>query len=128
MSDHDHQSCRVEDCEVCYPRVVPVEVGGAAEILDAFRPGWWREIDTKRLKADDDSDCVLGQLFGDPWQGLAALNLDRDQPAAYGFCYVTEVWRGGDSCHDDATEVWLAEIARRKADEVKDQVPLGIVA
>lgn len=40
------------------------EVERGAALLDEVRPGWFREIDVKKLDLSQATNCVLGQLYG----------------------------------------------------------------
>ncbi len=35
-----------------------------AELLDEWKPGWWKTINTEFLDMEDENLCILGQLFG----------------------------------------------------------------
>jgi hypothetical protein len=77
-----------------------VERGAA--LLDAKRPGWWRDIGLGRLDIKSSCDCIAGQL-GDYARTVEALGLyEYDAEAAHGFeaeesqdeyPALTEAWR-----------------------------------
>lgn len=35
-----------------------------AELLDRWKPQWWKTINTEFLDMEDEQLCILGQLFG----------------------------------------------------------------
>lgn len=58
---------------------------GAAH-LDQVRPGWESRIDVGTLTLHDECGCILGQLCGNFFRGLKALEIDRYPDAEdYGF-------------------------------------------
>jgi hypothetical protein len=74
-------------------------VDNGAALLDERLPGWRAYVDADTLTLASGCDCVLGQLFGSYYKGLAVL--DIDDPARFGFYKpsrttwerLTEAWR-----------------------------------
>jgi hypothetical protein len=100
-----------------------------AALLDARRPGWWREIDLGRLDIIDGCNCVAGQLGNGRF--LATYDaLGMDSPAdeiAHGFNSADHDYLGAPGDVIEAveaecvalTEAWRTLIlARRAAAEV----------
>ena len=48
-------------------------VAAGAAVLDAHRPGWRAQVDVSILDMEDDTFCVLGQLYGTYGLGVVAL-------------------------------------------------------
>jgi len=63
------------------------QIARGMALLDERRPGWREEIDPGSLDLEDDSMCVLGQLYGvdDFIDGLDAVGLSMYQPIEHGF-------------------------------------------
>jgi len=91
--------------------------------LDAAEPGWARLIG--RPVAIDESDgCILGQIYGDYGDGLAARNLTREDAINCGFLWRCPVIDDGQDYSERAccpppgqvaalNAAWQAEIASR---------------
>lgn len=88
-----------------------------AALLDERRPGWHREIDSRRLYVSNCQYCVLGQLYGQYIHGLNALGITPWQSADYGF----HSSRGNSSSHGfsygELDSAWRAQVRIRLAVE-----------
>jgi len=51
-------------------------VAKGAELLDERRPGWAEDIDLELLDMTSGWHCVLGQLYGDYYDGLEHMDPD----------------------------------------------------
>lgn len=62
-------------------------VARGAELLDRVKPEWFTLIDLGTLDMALPRYCILGQLYGNYWDGLELLELTgtRDVQAYYGF-------------------------------------------
>ncbi len=78
-----------------------------ARLMDEARPGWFNHIDTAMLDINDRGRCVLGQLFGNFYDGCRQLKIDWVKAIAYGFIPVLP----GPSIN----RAWKKEIARRRS-------------
>lgn len=58
-----------------YLETVRAKIG--ATVLDVLRPGWASEIDLAKLRMSSCQECVLGQLYGDYWEGAEKLFVTR---------------------------------------------------
>lgn len=111
------------------PDVLAERVRTGAEYADACWDAWWQNVDPDRLDMEDATTCVLGQLF---WTRMVDAEEYVDVPmwsdlARYAFegaegvdgqpCeYAVDL--GFDSpvgTHDQLTDLWRAEITRRRA-------------
>jgi hypothetical protein len=63
------------------------KVAQGAALLDAEVPGWAQRIDLPSLSMRDGSHCVLGQLFGDYFNGTSTLGIKYQwqQKVSHGF-------------------------------------------
>jgi hypothetical protein len=69
-------------------------VARGAALLDEYRPGWASEIHLHELSIESDSNCVLGQLYGNYGLGREQLRiLTTTHSEALGF---TGGYAGGD--------------------------------
>lgn len=53
-------------------------VENGARFLDVVAPGWWKSIKLRKLDMAHDENCILGQLWGNYFNGLAGLGLSDD--------------------------------------------------
>ena len=86
-----------------------------AVLLDAEYPGWAEEIDLDTLDMGDCIECVLGQLYGDYMDGMAALDpaaAESDEEPAWA---VDLGFNFGDMAteYSDLDRAWRAEITKR---------------
>jgi len=100
-----------------------VELG--ARMLDKQRPGWHRNIDVDVLDQRSTRNCVLGQTFGDYYDGITSLygETEASEACLAGFTidpFTTyprgEVW-------DALNKTWKAEIKGRLRDEAQNEPP-----
>lgn len=54
-------------------QTVATRVGRGVNLLDQFVPGWERSVDQKILQMHDGGLCIIGQRFGDFWNGTKEL-------------------------------------------------------
>lgn len=62
-----------------------IKIKRGVELLNEKSPGWHSKIDLDRLDMADRDDCVLGQLFGDYFDGLEAIGVRPDRDVSFGF-------------------------------------------
>lgn len=91
-------------------------VAAGAALLDERWPGWWNEIDTRKLAIHDGRFCVVGQLYGGYTRGiisLLGLTSSFGAPSEMGFNMTlhAEQMKEAAALHRE----WLAAIAERKA-------------
>ena len=61
-------------------------VYAGAAFLDAkIGTQWRKKIDPERLALEDESACILGQTFGDYYDGLERLDISDDCAECLGF-------------------------------------------
>ena len=86
-----------------------------AEMLDTEVPGWFNRIDTGTLELENCVLCVLGQLFGEYYEGVKALGI-RNQGSFFGFSlsFGDEGYYGPDDWELLRT-LWIEEIRKRQA-------------
>ena len=63
---------------------IDIAVTEGASLLDQYRPGWERLLDLSILDLSDEYKCVLGQLYGEYWNGCHAVPV-LDNAAEFGF-------------------------------------------
>ncbi len=93
-----------------------------AKFLDKKRRGWWRKIRLSdldmrsgRYTEKGDCGCVLAQLYGGYFIGVAALDLQDDMYIKQRDLGLDADFAAG-STYEDLDEAWRDEIrARRKA-------------
>lgn len=59
-------------------------------LLDKEVPDWKERIDPGTLNVAASNSCILGQLFGDYFVGVAKLGLSGTQTRALGFYNITD--------------------------------------
>ena len=98
-----------------------VELG--ARMLDKQRPGWHRNIDVDALDQRSTRNCVLGQTFGDYYDGITSLygETEASEACLAGFTidpFTTyprgEVW-------DALNKTWKFEIKGRLREEAQNE-------
>jgi len=77
-------------------------------LLDADRPGWENEIDLETLDITDGLVCILGQLYGDFFNGLCQLRIPFGGGCFYGFNSQIAVSDG------ELEQAWKNEIEKRR--------------
>ena len=91
-----------------------------AKFLDEKHPNWFKQIDTNKLNMTLTNDCILGQLYGDYFEGAKQLALDV-WPHVVGF---NVQYDGTFSVRDFpkhyklSTDAWKEEISQRLAKQV----------
>ncbi|HEY6019690.1 MAG TPA: hypothetical protein VIY48_07260 [Candidatus Paceibacterota bacterium] len=60
-------------------------VAKGVELLDAHDPGWRHEVDVEKLDILDEEYCILGQVFGDYFEGKGHLGIAFEPGSIYGF-------------------------------------------
>jgi hypothetical protein len=93
-------------------------VAKGAELLDTHRPGWAEAIDLESLNMADYGRCILGQLFGDYWDGAQELGrlTSTDYLSQRGHGFTLYIGFGdGDKPADWYTlhELWRREVVAR---------------
>jgi hypothetical protein len=86
-------------------------VRAGASLLDVRNPGWRDKI-TRPVNLLSAADCVLGQVYGNYWDGRDVLDLDSDAAVAYGF--VGKDNNGSDDYYSDSRGLvvaWTALLA-----------------
>ncbi len=54
-----------------------------SKLLDRKFPKWWTKIKVTKLKMDTNENCVLGQLYKSPYQGLAVIGLIKPEDVSW---------------------------------------------
>ena len=80
---------------------LPANVRRGEAFLDEHVPGWRDQVDPYTLDLANSCGCVLGQVFGDYYDGLALLGLTPRDAQRLGFFTwgrqsfyrLTEAWR-----------------------------------
>jgi hypothetical protein len=85
-------------------------VENGALMLDRLLPGWELEIKMPDLDMASQRFCILGQLYGDYFDGLNEVNLDANAAEDYGF--VIGIDEDSDR-YDLLKKRWGEEIKRR---------------
>lgn len=80
--------------------MTPEELG--ANFLDSAYPGWFHKIDVHNIDMEHYSNCILGQLYGDYFDGLNCLDEDCLWAKKHGFDSYGHQQR------------WIKEINKRK--------------
>lgn len=81
------------------------ETDPGAQLLDRVMPDWWQRIRLKKLDMTSLETCVLGQLYGNYFNGLSALGLISG--LKHGFDTMT-------SDLDALTKAWKNQVLDRK--------------
>jgi len=95
---------------------VQERVGNGMALLDAKRPGWYKEVDLKTLNIDSCDKCVLGQLYGGYEEGVNKVFPDYIGVWTHGFC--PNIFESS-----GLTEEWVKQIqARLDIDKIQEQI------
>lgn len=84
-------------------------VDKGVELLDQQQPGWRDRIDVSSLDMHQGGSCVLGQLFGDYFDGRSKLGLNADDAIDHGFMAL--IVQGEDLSWEDRSELHEAQWA-----------------
>ena len=85
-----------------------------AEFLDEKDPKWAQKVNLTTLDLGSQFFCVLGQLYGDFYDGALTCNLTRHEEIERGFDLGGSAW-AKPGAYDELTRCWKDEIrARRK--------------
>lgn len=100
-------------------RTVTERVQAGAKFLDKHKPGWWQDIDVKRLNLGSPCRCILGQLYHDFNEGIEWLrDIDFDtDPDALGFDVDEYDWPETSKSFAALTKAWKEEIQARRVAE-----------
>lgn len=85
-----------------------------AKMLDRLRPGWEHEIVVERLNMNDAYDCILGQLYGYYWEGLANIGLNKGAYHGFDLHWGRCSERVYSKRNSQLTALWIAEINQRR--------------
>lgn len=103
------------------------KVKRGAVMMDELRSDWWQHVDPDNLVMGRTRSCVLGQIYGTVYHGMASLGISETE-AIWGGLKLSQdelsnrfaqQWRRGVRhdlhirVHDDHTRAWRAEITRR---------------
>jgi len=89
-----------------------------AHLLDRKSEGWYEDISLPKLNMENGISCILGQEFGDYWEGAKSLKLMTDPPIdekkaiAYGFS-LSDGEGNKKSAWSTLAELWAFEVAKR---------------
>ena len=91
-----------------------------AKLLDKKMPGWEDKIHWQ-LWMWSNSSCVLGQTFGNYFQGLQALGLPLDQAVELGFTQKEDggTWSQRAASWSKLGQYWEREIKKRRQKKCK---------
>ena len=97
-------------------------VKNGATLLDASVPGWYKKIDLDRLDIQHASKCIIGQVFGDYWDGRDLLSINDDNEISHGFFLQHNIGRKNDykkrrRFWKKLNKAWERAIQRRLAEE-----------
>lgn len=101
---------------------IPTRVAKGVALLDEKKPGWVGLINLADLQLCSSEHCVLGQTYGDYWNGLRELgfydedmNVIRVDDADYGFdAYEQKYGRGPEFSALQAEWVRVLAVLRQK--------------
>jgi hypothetical protein len=88
-----------------------------AHLLDLKVKGWHADIDLPKLNMANGFSCILGQEYGDYWDGAKVLKLVSDPPLsekkviAHGFTLADS--EDTKSTWSALAELWAIEVAKR---------------
>lgn len=82
-------------------------VGAGAALLDLEHKGWKDKIDCNTLRMDHESNCIIGQLYGDYFDGLHKLNIGWYGRFDLGFNAVANI--------PQLEQLWIEQINARKS-------------
>lgn len=83
-----------------------------ASLLDRLEPKWFTLVDTDRLDIDDTNTCILGQVYGDYYDGLRAIAVEMPEALSWGGPWPYDHgFMAGDI--DELQNAWCDEITRR---------------
>lgn len=92
---------------------IDAAVEKGASLLDEHKEDWFApaNLDTGRLQLSSITNCVLGQNYGEFYNGLRQLGLEYAEAPTYGFSF------GAEADEDSwirLTAAWKAQIERRR--------------
>lgn len=94
-----------DECPAC-------RVDRGIALLDERRPGWWEDVDVRKLEMASCYLCVLGQTGSSYAEEFLALGLSGDDDAVgYGF----EAVDNEPDDWDILTAIWRRRISERRA-------------
>lgn len=101
-----------------------IEAGIA--LLDANRPGWYRDVDLEILDLASSRRCVVGQLYGTYSHGVAELGLHLG--SRFGFAMPASLSNMNNRLYwKDLNEAWTQEIQMRlMEDELEEASEIGV--
>jgi hypothetical protein len=87
-----------------------IRIERAADLLDQTAPGWDRRIDLDALDMSHSRYCIIGQIHGSYYSGLAKIDGEaQERPAAFGFM----TW--GRETFGTLTDKWRDYLRERRA-------------
>ena len=89
-------------------------VENGAAVLDREVPGWIFLINLDTLDLEDCNRCVLGQVFGGFWTGMATLFDDAASPEVAVTCGF-EIEGVSDEDYTELTDAWISFVDQRVA-------------
>lgn len=60
-------------------------VAKGVALLDGYDPGWRLAVDVEALDIPDEDLCILGQVFGNYFEGKDRLGINGENGSVYGF-------------------------------------------
>lgn len=108
-------------------------VARTARRLDQLKSDWYLKVDVNELDLEDDSRCILTQLYGSYGQGCMRLGIDPGRGHLYGFYgqlspqnYLLRMVLGlafnnGEESIDRATRAKSNRLADAWLDEIEDR-------
>lgn len=88
-----------------------------AALLDEKHPGWAEKIDKLLLDMNDCYDCVLGQLYGEYFDGREALGLTHGWYHGFDNSVNTDISPSEElpvlAVYEHLNTLWIAEINQR---------------
>lgn len=101
---------------------IKLRIERGMKLLDSKYPGWRSKVNVEKLNMSSPENCVLGQLYGDLFDGLDTLGVSicTWKAASYGFAIdVDETVESGlmnlcdrSPCLEALTRIWKQELQR----------------
>lgn len=79
--------------------------------LNVMKPNWLKKIDLKKLYLGESTTCVIGEVFGDYFEGKIELDLTDEKADTLGF-YIDE--NGNEENYSKLTSTWKKVLSKLK--------------
>ena len=98
-------------------------VARGAELLDRRKPGWAAKINLDRLAMNSCDDCLLGQLYGNYFDGKGRLRISLGCDLGFDAGGIVEQRKGKANEFDALAALWRRQVRSRLA--TAGEVALG---